>query len=203
MDSSHQEKRFLQLIEDYQKKECHKVLLSADAKVSNLLRKAFHKAREYVHTTIIAERQRSAERIHAAQAELRTQKRQHMRKADEMILKLGRKRIKQQLLNDWQNSSNRQIWISKAIHSALERLPHEDWQIHHPLDWLSDESQKVIEMTRLHRVNLFFYPDAAIKSGIKITVAATVLDMTEQGILADKRHLESRLLALFYQVSSL
>jgi len=57
-------------------------------------------------------------------------------------------------------------------------------------------------MPCLHAVKLFFQANKAIKSGIRIEVESTVLDMTDQGLLTDKHRLESRLLALFHQVVS-
>lgn len=190
------------LIEHYRSNECQQLLTAAHEKTSMLLHKAFHKAREYVHETIVSERQRSAEHIHVAQAELKTQKRKHTQQADAMILKLGRQAIRQQLLTNWHNNSTRQIWLKNAVNSALKHLPHGDWWIHHPLDWSDEESQLAIDITHLHKVQLFFQPDAAIKSGIRIEAAATVLDMTDQGLLADEQRLQARLLALFHQVSS-
>jgi hypothetical protein len=203
MDISKQEKRLMLLIEDYRENECQKLLSSAHKKVALILQKAFHKAREYVHTTIVSERQRSSERIHLAQAELETHKRKHERLADAMVLELGRERIKQQLLKSWHDNHSRQLWISNAFLSALKYLPHGNWQIHHPVGWSIEESQQVIEMPNMQKVKLFFQSDTKISCGIKIEVASTVLDMTAQGLLADEHRLESKLLALYYQVSSL
>jgi len=202
MTISTQEKSLMLLVEDYHKNECQKLLSSAHDKVTMMLHKAFHKAREYVHETIESERQRSTDRIQAAQSELQTQQRKHSRQADTMILELGRKRIKQQLLHHWQSSSSRQIWISKAINSALKCLPQGHWQVHHPVDWSNDETQIVMDMTQLHSIELYFQSNTTIKSGLKIEVASTVLDMTDHGLLADEYRLESRLLALFHQVYS-
>lgn len=202
MDFSDQEKRLMMLIEDYSKNECQKLLSSAHDKAAMILHKAFHKSRKNVQATIVTERQRAMERIHAAQAELKTQRRIHARQGDAMVLELGRKRIKQQLLNNWNNHNSRQIWISNALQSALKCLSQGDWYIHYPNDWSNEDNQQVSDFTRFHSINPFFQPDTEIICGIKIEVSSTVLDMTDQGLLADKHRLDSRLLALFQQVSS-
>jgi len=201
MDMHIQEKRLMMMIEDYQKRECQSLLSSAHEKMAIKLQKALYKAREIVHDSIVSERKRTRELIHIAQAELETKRRKHSIQADAMILELGFKCIKQQLLNSWHNSNSRQLWINNALEAALNNLPSGNWQLYHPTDWSTDESQRVIEMTRLHTINVFFQVSTEIKSGIKIEAATTILDMSEHGLLADKQRLESRFLALFHQVS--
>jgi len=131
MTISKQEKDLMSLIEDYRNNECQKLLSSAHEKVEFISQKAFSKAREQVHKTIISERQRAKEHIYEAQAELKTQHRIQVKQADAMILELSRKRIEQQLLKNWHNSRTRHIWISNALHSAIKCLPKGEWQIHH------------------------------------------------------------------------
>jgi len=201
MDIHIQEKRLMMMIEGYHKSECQSLLSSAHEKMAKKLQKAFHKARVMVHASIVSERKRTRELIHIAQAGLETKRRKHSIQADAMILEIGFKCIKQQLLNSWHNSNSRQLWINTALQAALKNLPAGDWQLHHPIDWSTEECQRVIEMTRLHSINVFFQVNAEIRSGIRIEAATTILDMTEQGLLVDKQRLESRLLALFYQVS--
>jgi len=201
MDIKQQEQRLTQMIENYRNSECQSLLSSTNKKVSYRLKKAFHKARADVHTTIVTEKQRVKERIHRAQAELETKRRKQSIQADTLILELGFKNIKQQLLNSWQNDSSRQNWINSAVESALKSLPYGDWYLHHPVDWSDQESRSVIEMTQTYKINVYFRHDTTIDSGIKIEASAAVLDMTEQGLLADQQRLESRFLALFHQVS--
>ncbi|MCP3848792.1 MAG: hypothetical protein GY694_00935 [Gammaproteobacteria bacterium] len=202
MDFSDQEQYLMMLIEDYCKNECQELLSSANNKAEMISHKAFHKSRKNVQAIIVTERQRAKECIQAAQAELKTQKRKHARQADALVLELGRKRIKQQLLNNWNAVNSRQIWISNALQTALKCLSQGDWYIHYPNDWSTEDSQQVSDFTKLHSVNPFFQPNTEITCGIKIEASSTLLDMTDQGLLADKHRLDSRLLALFQQVSS-
>jgi len=201
MDIHIQEKRLMMMIGDYHKRECQSLLSSAHEKMATKLQMALHKAREIVHASIVTERKRTRELIHIAQAELETKRRKHSIQADTMILELGFKSIKQQLLNRWHNSNSRQLWINNAIEAALNNLPSGNWLLYHPTDWSTDESQRVIEMTHLHSINVLFQVNTEIKCGIKIEAETTILDMSEQGLLADKQRLESRFLALFHQVS--
>ena len=197
MSLDRQEQRLIELVEQYRERECQSLLDKARAQVDGMIEEAHRNARERVHGTVESERARARERIRRAEAELNTRRRAHAQRAAARLLEEGRELLRERLAASWADRTTRHDWIQAALAEALRRLPPTPWRVQHPPQWDPADAEAVYQTLRPEiREQLSLETDADLSAGLRIRSGHAVLDVSLEGLLADRGMIESRLLAL-------
>ncbi|MDN5871770.1 MAG: hypothetical protein L0H73_13740, partial [Nitrococcus sp.] len=89
----------------------------------------------------------------------------------------------------------RRRWAQAHLDSALTRLPRAEWEIAHAPGWPDDERQAIAAWLAAHGgPGLLFEEDRTLAAGFRVRVGRNTLDATLQGLLADRKSIEGRLL---------
>lgn len=201
MNLEERAKGLLKLVETYRAQECREVLDRAGAESVDILRRAWRRERDHLHTSVEAERTRARSLIQSARAERSTRERSSGDRENARLLALAWPRIEAGLLARWQDPGQRDLWVGRALAAALESLPTGPWTVRHAPDWaLPQTAAPCVEFTaRLAALGApapHFAPDPDLTAGLIVVSGAARLDASLTGLLLDRPPLEARLLAL-------
>jgi hypothetical protein len=202
MNVEERERMLLKLVEDWREQECRKIIAEAEARAAELRKQAFSRERAALHQRVVAERSRARSLIQAARAEGMTRERRRSEHGDALVIGEAWPRLRARLTERWRDSEGRARWVAGALQQALERLPHRGWGIRHPSDWAADERSRLaadIETRTRHAPTL--EPDGNLVAGLVIGGSGALLDMSLDGLLRDRAHIDARLLALWRGLS--
>lgn len=184
---------FLAIVERDRAARCNAILRDARERAAALVAEARREARRRVATAVDDDRARSRQRTEAARAELMTRERQLEREVAAKLLARGWERLHALLLERWQVPEDRARWVEGLVADARRLLPHEIWRIQHPSGFA--------ELDRLERTAHeasgaapALEADPGIEAGLRIHARGATLDGTLDGLLADRRRVEGRLL---------
>jgi hypothetical protein len=99
----------------------------------------------------------------------------------------------------WQVQETRVRWVDSHLDRALRALSHTQWQIHHPRDWPVAEAEKVAARLAARGITARFIEDASIAAGLRVIAGNNALDVTLDGLLAERAAIEGRLLQLLVE----
>lgn len=191
------ETRLLGVVEAYREQECRRLLEGAEQEARELLQQAYRKVRRHLHRRVVAERSRARARIEAAQAEQTTRERMSRERWHLVLLETAWPRLEKALLERWGRPDDRREWVSHFVGEALATVPRQAWTIQHAPDLDSAYQEAVrAELTPKLEHAPIFRADPKIRAGLIIRSGDAVLDATLDGLLADRRRMEARLLAL-------
>lgn len=192
------QKGLLKLVEDYREQECRRILGAAQQDAEQLLRKTYRRERAQFHKRVAAERSRAQALIQAARAERATRARWLSERTSLDLLESAWPLLRERLLARWRVPEQRQRWASCYLHRALDLLPRSRWTVRHAPEWREPERQSVAtELTEHLGQSPRFQSEGRIQAGLIVESGGAVLDASLEGLLQDRAHLESRLLALF------
>ncbi|MGF1614143.1 MAG: hypothetical protein ACFCVA_09590 [Gammaproteobacteria bacterium] len=197
MNLSSMEQRLLALVREYQERECRGLRARAEEKAAALGREAWSDARARLQQAIVEGRARARDRLQQAWAELDTERRRQRQHVDAALLAYAWEQLEAGLIERWRTRNGRHLWITHGVHTAIAVLPERPWVVIHPLDWGAADRLTFAEACpgRPHGSSEFRC-DEALQAGLLIRCDGVVLDMTCQGLLADREAIESGLLAL-------
>ncbi len=191
------ERDLLKLIEEDRDRECGQLLKRAREEASELLRQTYRRERRDLHRRLVDERARARARIEAAAAEMATHRRQRADKAHFALLAAAWPRLRERLSARWLQPETRRCWADRHLAQALRILPHRAWTIRYAPGWSLQERQAFEEaLARDLDDPPGFVEDPAIGAGFVIQTPGASLDASLEGLLADRRALEARLLGL-------
>lgn len=200
----------LDLVEAARAQRCQALIGQARAQADAALAAARAQARAQLRATFAEERQRSAQRLAAARAELQTHRRLQAQRQTEDLLALAWQRLPAALAARWQDAGSRARWVQAALDSARAVLPRGSvWTIHHPADWPEAERAALIATLGAtlsapltadtqdgERPPPQAVADARQTAGLRISAAGNVVDATIPGLLADRDEIGGRLIGL-------
>lgn len=158
---------------------------------------AFREARQRVSRAIEEERVRARGLLAVNEARLETHNRQRYQDAVQHMLSRARHRLGAALLARWRDDQQRQQWLEHLLDQALRRLPKVRWEIEHPAGWDGAEIAAWLDRIAGHTgARPLLRGDARIAAGLRIRADGACLDGTLDGLLADERAVQARLLAL-------
>jgi vacuolar-type H+-ATPase subunit H len=193
-------KNLLKLVEGYRSQECREAMDKARAEAASILRRAWRREREHLHSSVQAERSRARALIQAAQAERATRERASGDRQNAVLLAEAWPRLRALLLARWRDPAGRETWVARALDQARRSLPAGPWTVRHAPDWAPPEapgpSLALAAGTKGGGQALRFLADPGIAAGLIVEGGAAVLDASLDGLLADRQRLEARLLAL-------
>jgi hypothetical protein len=203
MNLEEREQRLLDLVREYQERECRDLLEKARADARALLTQSSKRARAVVHTRILSERANVRERIHAANAERDTRLRVRAEQANLALIALAWPRLRVALQARWADPQTRQVWVDTVVQQASTRLPDVRWTLRHPPDWPQPECSALEQRLAVERAcPARFVADGALSAGLVIEAEGASLDASIDGLLCDRRRVEGRLLAMLARHSS-
>jgi len=196
MDLQNQEKRLLELIRLKQEKACRETIRQADGQVQRILDEAWKAGRKRLHEAVERERDRAKGQLRHAEAELETRQRLHEQQRVIMLLKLAWQTLEQQLREQWVSRDGRRRWIQRAVQIGLQHLPANHWHITHPPVW-SAEDQVILSQAAAKGLQQApeLLADERIEAGLILRSGGALLDMTLEGLIADRSAIEGQLLA--------
>jgi hypothetical protein len=206
-------KTLLKLVENYRSQECRDAIDKARAEAAEVLRRAWRRERDHLHTSIEAERSRARTLIQAARAERATRERTSGDRLNADLLALAWPRLRALLEARWRDPVGRETWVARALEQALGAFPAGPWTVRHASDWVAPEAaEPCVEVAAKLRARLAaksqakssygagtalrFLADPTLAAGLIVTGGAAILDASLEGLMTDRQRLEARLLAL-------
>jgi hypothetical protein len=201
MNVEERAKGLLKLVETYRIQECRELIDRAKAEVREILRHAWRRERDHLHTSCEAERSRARALIQAARAERATRERSSGDRANAQLLSVAWPLLKQGLLARWADTEGREAWVAQALAGAQVALPVGPWLIRHAPDWPAPGraapcialAQQLAERGAPPPT---FEPDGDIGAGLVVESGSARFDASLAGLLQDRTRLEARLLSL-------
>lgn len=195
MNTEERARALLALVDEYRDSKSGEILGAARAEASALVAHAFRLARSRVHEAITDERKRYDAAVAGAEAHLRTRQRLAHQGREAAMLAEGWRRLPAALAARWRDPAGRRRWAETHLGRALATLPRDRWEIVHAPGWASDERQATAGWLAAHGgPDLEFTEDATLAAGFRVRAGHNTLDATLEGLLADRKALEGRLL---------
>jgi hypothetical protein len=195
MNMEERARALLALVEEYRDSKSREIVDAARAEARTLVARALGLARTRVHEAIVEERRRYDAAVASAQARLHTRRRLAHQGRESAMLAEGWKRLPGTLSDRWRDPAGRRRWAETHLARALAALPRVPWQIVHATGWAEDERRAVTEWVAAHGgPKLEFAADSALEAGFRVRAGHNTLDATLEGLLADRKAIEGRLL---------
>jgi len=192
----------LEVVEAYRARRCAELLEPAGLQAREIRRNALAAARQRVHTAIEEQRRRKAIEISAAEARLATERRLLVQRRAAATLAQAWTQLRAELQARWRVRDTRTRWVDSHLDRALHALTHAQWQIHHPAGWPASEAETVTARLAQRGIATRFSEDASIDAGVRVIAGNNALDVTLDGLLAERAALEGRLLQLLSEVKA-
>jgi hypothetical protein len=185
----------LALVDEYRDSKCAELLGAARADARALVREAVRRARARVHEAIAEERKRYATALGAAEAQLHTRRRLAHQGREAGMIAAAWRSLPAALRDRWREPERRGRWLRGHLERALASMPREPWEVRHapgPADaemrelaaWLAGRGGPAAS----------FVEDASIAAGFRVRAGHNTLDATLDGLAADRKAIEGRLL---------
>jgi hypothetical protein len=192
----------LEVVEAYRTRRCAELLEPAAQQAREIRRSALTAARSRVHTAIEEQRKRMAAEISAAEARLATERRLLVQRRAAITLAQAWTQLRATLQASWEVPETRTLWVDSNLDRALRALSHTQWQIQHPRDWPAAEAETVAARLAARGITARFIEDASIDAGVRVIAGNNALDVTLDGLLAERAVIEGRLLQLLSEVEA-
>ena len=195
MNAEERARALLALVDEYRDSKSREILDAARAEAHALVAQAFRLARSRVHEAIVDERKRYDAAVAGAAAHLHTRQRLAHQGREASMLAEGWRRLPGALAERWRSPAGRRRWAETHLGRALATLPRTDWEIAHAPSWREDERQAAAGWLAAHGgPDLAFAADAALAAGFRVRAGHNTLDATLEGLLAERKAIEGRLL---------
>ena len=188
-----QARALLDLIAAERAARCTAELEAAHERARRLLAEARAEARRRLREGASDERARLADGLAAVQARLETARRTHARRRAVALLAAAWPRLPAALQGLWRQPEARAAWTSRLAQVARGMLAADGWRIAHPPGWAEAERQAFAASIA---APVEFSAEEGIEAGLRISRGGNRVDGTLQALLADRRAIEARLLAL-------
>ncbi|MGD2073662.1 MAG: hypothetical protein PVI91_02180 [Gammaproteobacteria bacterium] len=184
--------RLVEVVERHRREKCEEVLGRAARQAGELVTQAFREARGRARQGIADVRLQYRHRIEAARAKQHTQRRQRRQRDNSELLAQLWEPLRAAVHARWQEPEARAAWIEALAGEAESRLRDTSWTVEHPPDWPESEQRALRERVA---ARLRFAPQATMSAGLRICAAGACVDGSVEGLLRDRRRVESLLLA--------
>ncbi len=194
---SSQVDRLLDIVREYQDKQCQKIRSQAQQEAQQIIGQAYRDARLRLHQYILESREDMQREIVTAKAKSHTISKQLQHKADRLYLNQAWDLLEDKLITRWQNKEQRQRWVQKILLVALQVLLSQDWLVEHPDCWSEYEKHNLINqaLQKSSGIAVNFAVSSDIIAGIRICAHGATVDGSLQGLLANRSRIESEFLA--------
>ena len=195
MNADERARALLALVDEYRDSKSREILDVARAEAHALIAQAFRLARSRVHEAIVDERKRYNAAVAGAEAHLQTRQRLAHQGREAAMLAEGWRLLPGALAESWRSPAGRRRWAETHLGRALATLPRTEWEIAHASGWAGDERQAAAGWLAAHGgPDLSFAADGTLTAGFRVRAGHNMLDATLEGLLADRKAIEGRLL---------
>jgi hypothetical protein len=195
MNAEERARALLALVDEYRDAKSREILDAASGEARAVVAQALRLAKARVHEAIVEERKRYSAAVAASEARLHTRQRLAHQGREAAMLLEGWRRLPTALAATWRDPAGRRRWAETHLGRALATLPRTDWEIVHAPGWTEDERQAAAAWLAAHGgPDLAFAADAALAAGFRVQAGHNTLDATLEGLLADRKAIEGRLL---------
>lgn len=186
----------IELIAETRNARSAEILEQAHEQARTRIRAAFKEARQRVSRAIEDERTRARGMLTVNAARLETHNRQRYQDAVQHMLSRTRHRLGAALCTRWEQPDSRRLWLDNLLEQALQKLPAAPWQIDHPAGWDVTEINHWLEKIQQRTGSApTLRPDTKMPAGLHIQAGGANLDGSLNGLLADERAVQAKLLA--------
>jgi F0F1-type ATP synthase membrane subunit b/b' len=176
--------------------ECREVLEAAKREAEEIVAHAFTSARARGHEAIAAMRQEGRRRLMRAEARRQTREQMLNDTRAAEALRRALPLLEPAILQRWGNKAGRRLWLEAVARHARARLLPGDWAVEHPLDFASEDRDRLLASLKCAGGdNIVFGAAPGVKAGVRVRAEGAVLDGTSDALLADQSALKSLLLA--------
>jgi F0F1-type ATP synthase membrane subunit b/b' len=190
-------RQLLTLVEQARDQRCSELLEAARAQAQRLVKQAWQNARAGLHREVEQARGQFRRQRAIEQAAQDADRRRAQQTADRQLLDAAWQQLHAVLGRRWHTTASRRVWIDALIEQASARLVERQWRIEHPADWPEPERLALEQqLAGGPGPAPVFVADPALLAGLRIRAGDTVVDGSSEGLLRDRRRIESRLLAV-------
>jgi hypothetical protein len=195
MNTAERTHALLALVDEYREAKRAELLGSARAEARGAALEASRLARSRVHEAISAERKRYAASVAAAEAQLHTRRRLAHQAREAAMVAAGWQRLRDALMARWADPGGRKRWAETHLERTLAVLPRNDWEVRHAPGWPEAERRAfAARLAAQGAPTVAFVAEPSILAGFRVRAGHNTLDATLDGLLADRKSIEGRLL---------
>lgn len=195
MNTAERTRALLALVDEYRDRKRAELLGRAREEARATAVEAFRLARSRVHEAIAAERKRDAAAVAAAEAQLHTRRRLAHQAREAALAEAGWQRLRSALSARWGEPAARRRWAETHLERASAVLPRGAWEVRHAPGWPEAERRAIAaRVAQRDGPTVAFVAEPSIPAGFRVRAGYNTLDATLDGLLADRKAIEGRLL---------
>jgi hypothetical protein len=186
------------LLEEVKRQEgrrCQEIITAAERAARDLqeeTRRELHRKRRQA---VADERQRRRHALLEATSRIETREQSSAHARYERVLDAAWPRLVTALAHRWRQPDSRQDWCEMLVDEASAALGGSTWTVEHPADWNADDESQLLAACDARAVPApKFLADPGIRAGVRIRLDDACVDGTLDGLLADRRSVEARIL---------
>jgi hypothetical protein len=193
----------LNVVEKHRSNQCSKLHNAAKESASRLITNAHSDARKRLHDEIHKARDYAHQKLTSTRALLQTRKRMARQQLDEALLEGAWKQLKTSLQARWDDEASRQQWTASLLETAHATLVSGQWIIQHPAG-LTDAEAAALQLQVYERLGHTPELEACeeISAGLRICTDGACIDGTSDGLMHDRQHIESSILAAVHSMDN-
>ena len=186
------------LLEEVKRQEgrrCREIITAAKRSARDLkeeTRRELHRKRRQA---IADERQRRRHALLEATSRIETREQSSAHARYVKVLDSAWPRLETALEDRWRQPDGRRAWCEMLVDEAQAALGRGSWTVEHPADWNADDESRLGAACDARAFPApTFLADPGIRAGMRIRLDDACLDGTVDGLLADRRSVEARIL---------
>ena len=181
---------------------CRGIESAAERRAEKLLSDSRQRMRQRVHKAVVEERRLRETALLDAHHRIETAERLAVQQQYRKILQEAVPLLAAELEKRWQDSGSRRGWCEMVVGEAVARLARDSWTVEHPRAWSGEDAAWLEQAVEAHGLpKPVLQQDAAIGAGLRVRLGSACLDATVDGLMADIRAVEGRLLAAWERLS--
>jgi hypothetical protein len=186
----------LRALRAQQDMRCRGIESAAERRAEKLLSDSRQRMRQRVHKAVVEERRLRETALLDARHRIETAERLEVQQQYRKFLQEAVPLLAAELEERWQDSGLRRNWCEMAIAEAAARLANDPWTVEHPRAWSGEDGAWLEQAVEAHGLpKPVLQEDAAITAGLRVRLGSACLDATIDGLMADIRAVDARLLA--------
>jgi hypothetical protein len=195
MSTERRAKALIDIVEADRRERVEAILRDANHAARAQLRDAYLQARERVRAAFADERRLRDERVHGASANLQTKRRLTSQHHATALLAEAWRLLPGALVARWRALETRQQWIADVVAKACAVLARDRWSVEYAPDGGENDEATIRALVGEAAVALDFRREDAIRAGLRIRGAGTVVDGALGELTRDRTANAARLLA--------
>ena len=194
----------LEEVKRLEARRCQEIITAAERAARDLqeeTRRELHRKRRQA---VADERQRRRHALLEATSRIETREQSSAHARYETVLESAWPRLANALSHRWRQPDTRWDWCEMLVDEAAAALGGSPWTIEHPEDWNADDELRLLAACDTRAVpSPSFVADPGISAGVRIRRDDACLDGTLDGLLADRRRVEARILGAWERLRAM